>query len=206
MFSGLIQEVSTITKSQRINQKQIITVSYPQAFSVKIGDSIALNGICLTVFKITGQQISFEIMNSTKNRSNYNQLKRGKKVNLEPALSANSRLDGHIVSGHIDTTAKLSKVTKTGNNYLYSFSLENTDLIVQQGSIAIDGVSLTVVTKSENSFTVSVIEHTKNHTIFNDYQINQTVNIEFDQLVKINQTKQVKKNKITIEKLLKAGF
>lgn len=206
MFSGLIQEVSTITKSQKVNQKQIITLPYPKAFTVKLGDSIAVNGICLTVFKLTNHHISFEIMNITKNRSNYNQLKRGKKVNLEPALAANSRLDGHIVSGHIDTTAKLIKIIKAGNNYLYTFSLHSTDLIVNQGSIAIDGVSLTIVTKNDNSFTVSVIEHTKKHTIFNDYQKNQSVNIEFDQLVKINKSNQVKKNKITIEKILRAGF
>lgn len=148
----------------------------------KIGDSICVNGVCLTVTSLSESGFSADVMNETLSRSNLGFLKKGSSVNLERAMSANGRFGGHFVSGHIDGTGTILKMKNDGNAvWIYvSCSSEILNLIVEKGSIAIDGISLTVASVSEKDFSVSVIPHTRSETNLLSKKEGDTVNLEND--------------------------
>lgn len=148
----------------------------------KIGDSICVNGVCLTVTSLSSSGFSADVMNETLSRSNLGFLKKGSFVNLERAMSANGRFGGHFVSGHIDGTGTILKMKNDGNAvWIYvSCSSEILNLIVEKGSIAIDGISLTVASVSEKDFSVSVIPHTRSETNLLSKKEGDTVNLEND--------------------------
>ena len=179
MFTGLIEEVGTASEISsgklKINAKTVLE-------GTKIGDSIAVNGVCLTVTSLFTGGFTADVMQETLRRSNLGKLKNGDKVNLERAMAAEGRFGGHIVSGHIDGTGKISRIQKEGIATWFHIECadEILNLIVEKGSIAIHGISLTVAKLDENEFAVSIIPHTASETTLLSKKIGDIVNLEND--------------------------
>lgn len=207
MFTGLVEKVSKV--ENLVFSELGAKVFFESDFAdVKIGDSIAINGVCLTVTSIKNNIFSADIMKETLNVSNLKNLKKGDEINLERALRVNSRLDGHIVSGHIDTIACVRKIKQDGFSKRVVFDC-NSDLIINKGSIAINGVSLTVSDVFEKSFEVSLIPTTLDKTNLKKLKIGDIVNIEYDLLGKYVHkflSLDKEKSKITLEFLKENGF
>jgi riboflavin synthase len=153
---------------------------------LKIGSSISVNGCCLTVVKLTNDSFSVDTIEETLKKTNLGLLKIGDNVNLERPLKADARLGGHFVLGHIDTTGKIEDIKELSNSHFItiSFPLQFKQYLIYVGSVAIDGVSMTVARLEENKFSVGVIPHTWDETIFSQKKIGDTVNLEFDVLGK----------------------
>ena len=206
MFTGLIEKISKV-ESILISSNGA-KISFKADFeNVKIGDSIALNGVCLTVSSISNNLFSFDVMRETLNISNLKYLKQGDEINLERAMKLSDRLDGHIVSGHIDCVAEVKSVIQDGFAKRIKFSCP-TDLIIKKGSIAINGTSLTVSDVSDNCFEVSLIPETISKTNLKNLKIGDIVNIEYDLFAKYIQkfTSNKKESKLTFEFLKENGF
>ncbi len=181
MFSGIISAVSKVQKVRKTNKQMIITIKRPNSYrDLHLGDSIAVNGTCLTITNFTRDIIDFDVMNESLKKTTFMNLTSGSKVNLEQALQVNSRLDGHIVSGHVDDRATVKQIKREGNNYYLTILLSKSGLVVDRGSIAIDGVSLTITKIDGKLITVSVIPHTYNATIIKEYRLNTKVHVEYD--------------------------
>ena len=205
MFTGLVEKISKVNDiSFNSNGAKIF---FEADFDdVKLGDSIAINGVCLSVTSINNNIFCADIMNETLNISSLKNLKKGDEINLERAMKLSSRLDGHIVSGHIDCISKVKKITQDGFSKRIVFDC-NTDLIIKKGSIAINGVSLTVSDVKENEFEVSLIPQTLNDTNLKNLKIGDIVNIEYDLFAKyIQKFCSKKQNNITLEFLRENGF
>lgn len=182
MFTGIAEETGKITalgSSLKISAKTVLE-------DVHIGDSIAVNGICLTVTASTGDSFTVDVMPETFKRTALGTLSVGSRVNLERAMAANGRFGGHIVSGHIDGTGRILSRRSDGNAVWLSFGADKSILkyIVLKGSVAINGISLTVAEVSEDSFSVSLIPHTAQNTNLLDYGTGDIVNIETDVIAK----------------------
>lgn len=206
MFTGLIEEVSKV-KDFKITPFGA-QVYYSADFKdVKIGDSIALNGACLTVKFIENSTFCADIMNETLNATNLKNLKKGDLINLERAMKASGRLDGHIVLGHVDCCAKVKSVLSDGFSKRIRFFCD-TDLIIKKGSIALNGVSLTVSEIFDDGFEVSLIPETINKTNLINIKVQDIVNIEYDVLGKYIKkfTNNQKETNITMDFLAQNGF
>lgn len=183
MFTGIIEEIGTVKNIQRNGSNSFIVIEAKKVLEdVHLGDSIAVNGVCLTVTKTDGSIFQADVMNETLSRSSLGELRQGSKVNLERAMAANGRFGGHIVSGHIDGTGTITDIVNDGIAIWYTISA-NADImryIVEKGSIAIDGISLTVARITDRDFSVSVIPHTAEMTILSTKSKGQTVNLEND--------------------------
>ena len=183
MFTGIIEAVGEV-KGVRGNDKGTsLQVSIPESFDdIKIGDSISVNGVCLTAKVINGGSFSADVSSETISKTTFGRIKIGGRVNLERALRLSDRLGGHIVSGHIDGTARLKERRDEGESVRLSFSLEKELLryVINKGSIAIDGISLTVNEVGDGSFTVNIIPHTAKNTTILDRKAGDEVNIEVD--------------------------
>ena len=180
MFTGIVEEIGHIVSVQRHAFSQIITISASDILGgTNIGDSIAVNGVCLTVTSIGSKQFSADVMHETINKSSLGNLRAGMAVNLERAMPANGRFGGHIVSGHIDGVGRISK-DDNAVWYTINAGKEIMQLIVPKGSITIDGISLTVAGVNDDSFKVSVIPHTRQVTTLSQRRINDCVNLEND--------------------------
>lgn len=209
MFAGIIQELATVVKKTQNS----LTIS-SSLKKVAIGESMAVNGVCLTVSKINGSRsfLYFEVMPQTLRLTNLELLRIGDKINIERALRMGELLGGHIVSGHIDEVGKIVSTQKKGNAVLMEIKTkpENRLFIIPQSSIALDGVGLTIAEKKENGFMVSLIPQTIKDTTLGFKEIGDTVNIEYDQMVKATVLTLAhvpeKKHHITMEFLLKRGF
>lgn len=188
MFTGLIQSVGHIVRLNRQGQTIQLTCQSTAPFlaDYKLGDSMAVNGVCLTAVAKEAQSFTVEMMPETFQRTNFSQLKPGAKVNLEKALAYNGRLEGHFVTGHVDATARLLKRQLQENALLLTFSLpaQLKKEIISKGSIALNGVSLTVISTKSNSFTVGMIPHSQTHTNLADLAVGEFVNVESDILGK----------------------
>ena len=208
MFTGLIEKTVKVLDFSLSSKGGVLRVENVFDDDLKIGDSIATNGCCLTLTKKTTSELFFDVMIESLSISNLKNLKKGDVVNLERAMKLTDRLDGHIVTGHIDTISKLKKITQDGLSKRLEFSCD-TSLIVQKGSIAINGVSLTVSKLFEDGFEVSLIPETKTKTNLDNLKIGDIVNIEYDILAKYIQ-RMFKNNKekkeITLEFLKENGF
>ena len=208
MFTGLIEKTVKFLDFSLSSKGGVLRVENVFDDDLKIGDSIATNGCCLTLTKKTTSELFFDVMIESLSISNLKNLKKGDVVNLERAMKLPDRLDGHIVTGHIDTISKLKKITQDGLSKRLEFSCD-TSLIVQKGSIAINGVSLTVSQLFEDGFEVSLIPETKTKTNLDNLKIGDIVNIEYDILAKYIQ-RMFKNNKekkeITLEFLKENGF
>jgi len=183
MFTGIIEEIGQIQSVRRGAQSAVLRIAAKTLLSdVKLGDSIAVNGVCLTVTSFDASSFTADVMHETMQRSSLGRLQSGGLVNLERAMAANGRFGGHIVSGHIDGTGVISAIRRDDNAIWYSIRAESRLLryIIEKGSIAIDGISLTVATVSDADFAVSVIPHTAAQTILSDKRLGDTVNLEND--------------------------
>ena len=185
MFSGIISAIAKIEKSQMKNGSLFLTIQKPRGWRVKPGDSIATDGICLTVKSIKRNTYTTELMDETLKKTIFGK-KIPKTVNVEKSLGVSSLLDGHIVQGHIDTTGKIAQIKKIGKSKLITFSYpkEFSHLIAPKGSIAIDGISLTIVEAKMGACTVSFVDYTLQHTTMGKKNVNDPVNIEFDIIAK----------------------
>ena len=216
MFTGIIEEIGTITvvqkgaKSARLTIKADIIIE-----DMKQGDSIAVNGVCLTVTDFDQDTFSADVMNETLSRSGLGRLCAGSRVNLERAMLANGRFGGHIVSGHIDGTGEIFRKERDDNAVWLTVSAPDDIMkyIVEKGSVTIDGVSLTVARVSEQHFAVSIIPHTGRATILLDKKPGDTVNLEIDiigkyieRFISAQQKNDTAKSRITYEFLADAGF
>ncbi|KZS23797.1 riboflavin synthase [Wohlfahrtiimonas chitiniclastica] len=207
MFTGIIEEVGTLQSKQQRGDVITIKVGCRAILTdVKIGDSIASNGVCLTVTKFDAQSFEADLTPESLKRSTFASLPMGSSINLERALLANSRLDGHLVSGHVDTITQLTRLQKLQNSYVLSFRLDKSDqkMVVEKGSIAINGISLTVTDVTMNAFSVSVIPHTFEITNLHNLKEGSRVNIEFDQLGKYILKEQA--STLTYDKLAQWGY
>jgi len=187
MFTGLIEEVGEITSVTRKGNSAQITVKAGKILKdTKIGDSISTNGVCLTVTEKTSNTFTVDVMPETMNRSNLKNFKYGSKVNLERALRVGDRLDGHMVSGHVDGLGKIANYLKEDNAVWITVEADKSLLkyIIEKGSIAIDGTSLTVAYVDDRSFKVSIIPHTGEATTLLDKKIGDEVNLECDMVGK----------------------
>lgn len=183
MFTGIIEEcgkVLNILPNKDFGKIKIQAKTVLE--NTKLGDSIAVNGVCLTVTNLDKNSFTADIMNETFERSNLGKLQNGSFVNLERAMPANARFGGHFVSGHIDGTGTITKIEKQGiSTWIYiSTNSQILDLIVQKGSIAIDGISLTVAKITTQDFAVSIIPHTASQTTLLQKKVGQIVNLEND--------------------------
>ena len=183
MFTGIIEEMGKIKSIENYEKGMKLTVTANKVLeSVKIGDSISTNGVCLTVSKINSTSFTADVMAETIRRSGFENLVVGEKVNLERALKSDGRFGGHIVTGHIDGTGIVTKFEKEDNAVWLTIKASNNilDYIVEKGSIAIDGVSLTVAYVDKEIFKVSIIPHTGKETILLNSKHMKIVNLECD--------------------------
>ncbi len=183
MFTGIVEEVGEIRGIKKGEKSSILSIKANKVIEdVKLGHSICTNGVCLTVTNIYGNIFDADVMAETLRRSNLGELKVGSKVNLERALSAKGRFGGHIVSGHIDGVGKIVSLEKEDNAIWVTIGAKENILqyIVEKGSIAIDGISLTVAYVDDKVFKVSIIPHTGKETILLSKTIEDTVNLECD--------------------------
>lgn len=187
MFTGIIEEIGTIKKFSKSGNDALIIVECKNVLEdTKIGDSIAINGVCQTVTSIDKNSFSAQVSSETLNVTTFSKLKTGAKINLERALTLNSRLGGHIVSGHIDGLAKVKNIQKQSEFYNLNFEIEKNleKYIAKKGSVAINGVSLTIAEIISNEFAVAIIPHTFENTNLNCLKTGDFVNIEVDILAK----------------------
>jgi riboflavin synthase len=191
MFSGIIEEFAIVVaiRHDRENIDFTLTCSFTNELS--IDQSVAHNGVCLTVVKIDGNQYVVTAMKETLDRTNLGLLKEGDKVNVERSMVMNGRLDGHIVQGHVDQTATCVKMEDANGSTYFTFEYpENKEMArrgyftVDKGSVTVNGVSLTVCNPTANSFQVAIIPYTMEHTNFQDIRVGTVVNLEFDILGK----------------------
>ncbi|MDD5862438.1 MAG: riboflavin synthase [Prevotella sp.] len=191
MFSGIIEAMATVTAVEKEAGNVNLTLTCPFVNELKIDQSVSHNGVCLTVVDIKDNTYTVTAMKETLDRSNLGSLKVGDKVNVERSMLLNGRLDGHIVQGHVDETATCTAMEDAdGSTYFtfeYPYDAEMAKkgyFTVDKGSVTVNGVSLTVVNPTKNTFKVAIIPYTREHTNFCNIQVGSVVNIEFDILGK----------------------
>ena len=183
MFTGIVEELGKVQRIIRSSREQRIIISCKTILEdIHLGDSIAVNGVCLTVVEYNTLGFSADVMNETFSRSSLGALTTGSKVNLERAMASNGRFGGHIVSGHIDGTGTIKSIRRDNNAVWFEIATNDSilDGIVEKGSIAIDGISLTVAETGKKSFKVSIIPHTLDVTVLGSKKIGDKVNLEND--------------------------
>lgn len=186
MFTGIIETLGVIKKIHHKGSNINFVVESNLAAELKIDQSLAHNGVCLTVVALSDNEHTVTAIDETLIRSNLGNLKVGSLVNLERAMLASARLDGHIVQGHVDTTAICTHAETLEGSWVFSFEYKkNPDyILVDKGSVCVNGVSLTVVSPTDNTFSVAIIPYTFEHTHFKNLKVGEAVNIEFDILGK----------------------
>lgn len=183
MFTGIVEEIGTVEQVQRGRHSAVLTIRAAKVLEgTAIGDSIAVNGICLTVTGLEDGRFTADVMHETLNRSSLAKLKNGVRVNLERAMPADGRFGGHIVAGHVDGVGKILNIRRDDTAVWYTIAAEPSVLryIVEKGSVTIDGISLTVAEVSADRFAVSVIPHTQEQTILKERMKGDLVNLETD--------------------------
>ncbi len=182
MFTGIIETLGKITSLRKEGGNLHLTISSKLTPELKVDQSVAHNGVCLTVVNIQNDTYTVTAVEETLLKTNLNDLKEGALVNLERAMILGSRLDGHIVQGHVDTTATCTQVEEKDGSWYFTFTYEPNEqhVTIEKGSITIDGVSLTVVNSRQHSFSVAIIPYTYEHTCFKEYTEGSKVNLEFD--------------------------
>ena len=211
MFTGLIENVGTVTAINK--QRGTVTIKCGITDGIEIGDSVAVNGACLTAVEIGNGIFTADVMNETFSRTALGALSVGSRVNLERAMKADGRFGGHIVSGHIDGTGTVTNMRNDGNAVWVTVAAESEILryIVEKGSIAIDGISLTVAYVDDKCFKVSIIPHTGGETTLLEKRVGDAVNLECDIIAKyveklMQPQENIPKSGITYEFLAQNGF
>ncbi len=182
MFTGIIETLGKITRLKKDGGNLQLTISSKLTPELKVDQSVAHNGVCLTVVNIQNDEYTVTAVEETLLKTNLNDLNEGAWVNLERAMILGSRLDGHIVQGHVDTTATCTHIEEKDGSWYFSFAYapNKEHVTIEKGSITVDGVSLTVVNSLQHSFSVAIIPYTYEHTRFKEYVIGSRVNLEFD--------------------------
>ncbi|HOJ38207.1 MAG TPA: riboflavin synthase [Ignavibacteriales bacterium] len=212
MFTGLIEEIGKVIKIQKVINGVEYTISCSKVLeNIEIGDSIAVNGVCQTVTKFDNNSFTVFAVEETLLKTTLKNLSINQFVNLETSLTLNKKIGGHIVYGHVDTTGQIVNIQNNSSEVLLSiqFDREYSKYLIHVGSIAIDGVSLTIAKLDDNNFTVAIIPHTFENTIFKFYKKYDFVNLEFDVIGKYVEKQLGKvenKSKITEEWLKQHGF
>ena len=182
MFTGIIEAIGTLKNTTSEGTNITFTLSCPFTNELKIDQSLAHNGVCLTVIDVQGNDYSVTAIDETLQKTNIGKLQIGDKVNLERCMPAHGRFDGHIVQGHVDQTGIVTSIIEQDGSWLYDFiyspDLEN--VTVEKGSICINGTSLTVFNSGTNNFRVAIIPYTYENTIFQTLKVGDVVNLEFD--------------------------
>ncbi len=188
MFTGIIEEVGRLAKVNKKSQAMVLTIEASKILEdIHLGDSISVNGVCLTVIAYQSNTFTVDVMPETFRQTSLKRLSAGSKVNLERAMSGSGRFGGHYVQGHVDTTGMIRSIQQEENAVVYSFEPADAGIMrymIPRGSVTLDGISLTVVTVSENGFSVSIIPHTLAQTILQEKKVGDSVNIEADLLGK----------------------
>ena len=182
MFTGIIETPGTIQKLIKENDNLHITIAYSITGELNIDQSVAHNGVCLTVVNITDDKYTVTAIKETLDKTNIGQWQEGDLVNLERAMKLGDRLDGHIVQGHVDQTAICIHIENANGSWYYTFEYDssNNNITIEKGSITVNGVSLTVVNSKTNEFSVAIIPYTYEHTNFKNFTVGTKVNLEFD--------------------------
>ncbi|MBT9139641.1 MAG: Riboflavin synthase [Dehalococcoidia bacterium] len=215
MFTGIVEELGLVKLlSVRVGTAQLQMYAQTVLTDVKLGDSLSVNGVCLTVVSFSAREFAVDVMPETLRRSNLMELKPGDSVNLERALTLGGRLGGHLVSGHVDGVGRIAERRLEGNAVLFRFSAPSEVLryIISKGSVAVDGISLTVADTGLDWFSVSVIPHTVSHTTLGRKREGEKVNLENDLIGKyverllFAQRDEKQKEDISVDFLMKTGF
>jgi riboflavin synthase len=183
VFTGIIESMGTLVNAQAEQENLVVTIHAPLAHELHVDQSVSHNGVCLTVTEINGDEYKVCAIAETLRRSNLGRLKRADLINLERCMKADGRFDGHIVQGHVDDVASVTNFSDESGSYLYHFRLNDPNqqkLLVEKGSVCVNGVSLTVVDCSNDMFSVAIIPYTFEHTNFKNLQPGHLVNLEFD--------------------------
>lgn len=187
MFSGIVEEFAEVVALQKEQENLHLTMKCSFVDELKIDQSVSHNGVCLTVVRIENGAYTVTAMKETLEKSNLGLLKIGDKVNIERSMMMNGRLDGHIVQGHVDQTAECVAVDDAQGSYYFTFKYDFDEemakrgyITVDKGSVTVNGVSLTVCNPTDNTFQVSIIPYTYEHTNFHDIKVGTRVNLEFD--------------------------
>lgn len=182
MFTGIIEGFGIVDSIEKDGENIDFTLTCQFTDELQIDQSLAHNGVCLTVVKLDGEKYTVTAIGETLQKTNLNELKFGQQVNLERCMKLGDRLDGHIVQGHVDQIGIVTKIDELEGSWKYSIEYDKSlsNITVTKGSVTINGVSLTVVDSLENSFTVHIIPYTFEHTNFNNFEIGTKVNLEFD--------------------------
>jgi riboflavin synthase len=185
MFTGIIEQIAEVVKVESEGSNVHISLKSTITSELKIDQSVAHNGVCLTVVNINGDEYIVTAIKETLDKSNIGLLVVGSKVNIERCLKLGGRLDGHMVQGHVDQTAKCVEIKKENGSYVYTFKHKMSDnMTVEKGSVCVNGISLTVINSKDTSFSVAIIPYTHEHTNFHEFEFGTVVNIEFDILGK----------------------
>lgn len=186
MFTGIIEDIGVVTHLKEEFDNLHITIKSLITKELKVDQSVAHNGVCLTVVNINQDEYTVTAIKETLNKSNLGLLKVHDKVNLERAMKLGDRLDGHIVQGHVDQIGVCSNIEETNGSWVFTFDYDDSlnNITIEKGSITVNGTSLTVINSKKNSFSVAIIPYTYNHTNFNTFKKGSLVNLEFDVLGK----------------------
>nr|MBC7612744.1 riboflavin synthase [Pseudopedobacter sp.] len=182
MFTGIIETLGTVTQLEKEQGNLHITVKSAISHELKIDQSVAHNGVCLTVVKLADDEHTVTAIDETLQKSNIGDLKVGDLVNLERCMQMNGRLDGHIVQGHVDQTAICNHLNEADGSWIYTFQYDANkgNITVEKGSVCVNGISLTVVNSGIDTFSVAIIPFTYEHTNLQNVQVGDKVNLEFD--------------------------
>jgi riboflavin synthase len=182
MFTGIIESLGIVKNIVQEGENYQITIESDFTKDLKIDQSVAHNGVCLTTVHIEGNEYTVTAIKETLDKSNFKHLKIGNLINLERAMVLGARLDGHIVQGHVDQTATCTAIKEEDGSWFFDFDYDATlnNITIEKGSITINGVSLTVVNSKKNSFSVAIIPYTYEHTNFHTFKKGTVVNLEFD--------------------------
>jgi len=181
MFTGIIEYIGEVVSLEREQDNLNISMRTPITSELKIDQSVAHNGVCLTVVAIQDDVYTVTAIKETLDKSNLGQLEVGHKVNIERCMKLGDRLDGHIVQGHVDQTAQCTHIRQEQGWHTYTFEYTpSQNITVEKGSVCVNGVSLAVVNSQKNSFSVAIIPYTYEHTNFQHLEVGSTVNLEFD--------------------------
>lgn len=182
MFTGIIETLGTIQEIKKENTNLHISIASTITDELKVDQSVAHNGVCLTVVAINKNQYTVTAINETLEKTNLSDWKVGDLVNLERAMKLGDRLDGHIVQGHVDQIGVCTSIEEANGSWIYTFKYDEkyNNITIEKGSITVNGVSLTVVNSKKNEFSVAIIPYTYEHTNFKTFEVNTKVNLEFD--------------------------
>ena len=185
MFTGIIEQIAEVVSLKKEGANVHISCKSTFTHELKIDQSVAHNGVCLTVVAINGDEYTVTAIKETLDKSNLGLLEVGSKINLERCMKLGARVDGHMVQGHVDQTAICTAVKEEGGSHVYTFKHKESDnMTVEKGSVCVNGVSLTVVNSGDTSFSVAIIPYTFEHTNFHTFEAGTVVNIEYDILGK----------------------